>query len=224
MEVIRIQFLAAVTALCAMSPVSAASPSFDCTKAESSAEKLVCADEELAKLDRETARLFVLARNGLRPNSPRVPELVGTQRGWIKGRDDCWKEPDVRVCVLRSYVIRISELREGYINAIRQDTAGISRGPLAVECANLGSPVSATFIQTNLPMVYLTWRNMYHLVLTLSPSGSGAKYLGTYDGDREVAFWEKGREALLELPGKMQFNCRIREPGQGRVNPYSSRR
>jgi uncharacterized protein len=194
-----------------MWPASAATPSFDCTKAESSAENLVCADEELAELDREVARLFMLARNGLRPNSPRAPELVGTQRGWMKMRDDCWKEDEARLCVLRSYAIRIHELRDAYLGARSKDAGGISKGPLAVNCASLGSPISATFIQSDLPIVYLTWRNMYQIVLTLSRSASGARYVGKYDGDREVVFWSKGREALLELTGRTNFKCQIRE-------------
>jgi uncharacterized protein len=213
MRLARILWPVIATALGPMWPASAATPSFDCTQTESSAENLVCADEELAELDREVARLFVLARNGLRPNSLRLPELIGTQRGWIRERDDCWKEPDVRVCVFRSYAIRIHELREAYAGARRLAASGISKGPLTVDCTNFDSLISATFIQSDLPMVYLTWRNMYHLVLTLSRSASGARYVGKYDGDREVVFWEKGREALLELPGRTNFTCEIREPG-----------
>src|SRR5262245_54196325 len=100
-------------ALCPLSPASAATPSFDCTKAESTVEKLVCTDEDLSRIDREVARLFVLARNGVTGTS-RLPQLIGTQRGWIRARDDCWKQPDARHCVLESYANRVEELREGY--------------------------------------------------------------------------------------------------------------
>ena len=194
-----------------MSPALAATPSFDCTKAESSAERLICADEELAKLDREIARLFVLARRGPEMTPSRSVELIGTQRGWIRTRDECWKEADARVCLVRNYAIRIHELREGYADTRRQDAEGISKGPMIVDCANFDSFISATYIQSDLPMVYLTWRDVYHFVLTRAPSASGARYVGTYDGNREVVFWDKGSEAVLELPGRTEFTCQVRE-------------
>ena len=33
------------------------------------------------------------------------------QRGWIKGRNDCWKAGDLRQCVEESYQLRITELQ-----------------------------------------------------------------------------------------------------------------
>ena len=212
MPVLRILWPAVVIALCSHSLASAATPSFDCTKAESSVEKLVCADEDLAKLDREVARLFVLARDGLRGNS-RLPELIGTQRGWIRARNDCWKQTDARVCVVESYANRIEELREGYADARTRDSQGISKGPMIVECGDFDSFISAMFIRTESPIVFLRWGDTDRLVLTLGPSGSGARYVGKDDHNREVVFWDKGREALLELPGRSQLMCQVKELG-----------
>ncbi|MGB6188236.1 MAG: hypothetical protein WBF70_06640, partial [Aeromonas molluscorum] len=33
------------------------------------------------------------------------------QRGWIKGRNECWKADDLRQCVLTNYQQRITELQ-----------------------------------------------------------------------------------------------------------------
>jgi uncharacterized protein len=200
---------AVVVALCNLSPASAAAPSFDCAKAQTSIEQLVCADEDLAKIDREVARLFVLARNELR-ESPRLAELIGTQRGWIRARDDCWRQSDARVCVLESYANRIQELREGYADTRTRDSEGISKGPMIVECPDFDSFISATFIQTDLPIVFLRWGDVNRTVLTLGPSGSGARYVGKDDQNREVVFWDKGREALLELPGRSELMCQVK--------------
>ena len=212
MNVVRILWPSALIALCGPWPAYAATPSFDCTKAESSVESLVCADEELAKLDREIAQLFVLARRGPHMTPERQAELIGTQRGWIKGRNDCWKEPDVRICALFNYAVRIHELRDGFADTRTRDSDGISKGPVSEMCPNFDSRISATFIQTELPMVYLTWQNMSY-VLMLGPSGSGARYVGKDSSNREIVFWDKGREALLELPGRSQLTCQVREPG-----------
>lgn len=38
--------------------------------------------------------------------------LKAEQRGWVKGRNDCWKSGDQRGCVKRSYDERIGELKD----------------------------------------------------------------------------------------------------------------
>ena len=56
----------ALSALTALSPTSAsaAGPSFDCAKAASDIEKLICQDSELAELDNSLAELYsVLLKN-----------------------------------------------------------------------------------------------------------------------------------------------------------------
>ena len=75
-------------------PGYAAKPSFDCAKTDGAAAEQVCEDKELAALDQELTRLFALAKNGL--TASRRKELIATQRGWIKGRDECWKGRDLR--------------------------------------------------------------------------------------------------------------------------------
>jgi len=42
------------------------------------------------------------------------PVLKAEQHGWIKGRNDCWKEADKRKCVEESYRRRIAELQSRY--------------------------------------------------------------------------------------------------------------
>lgn len=89
-------------------------PSFDCAKAESSAEKLVCEDADLARLDRVVASRYAAARDAARGLGAGTAEAEDTlrtmQRGWIKGRDDCWKASDPRSCVTDSYLRREAEL------------------------------------------------------------------------------------------------------------------
>ena len=38
--------------------------------------------------------------------------LKAEQRGWIKGRNDCWKSDDMRGCVANEYRYRINELKD----------------------------------------------------------------------------------------------------------------
>jgi uncharacterized protein len=89
---------------------AAANPSFNCAKASSEVEKMVCGDAELADLDRSLASLY----GTLLKNTPAGEQkrLKAEQRGWIKGRDDCWKSDDERACVANEYRARINELKD----------------------------------------------------------------------------------------------------------------
>lgn len=86
-------------------------PSFDCAKASHEVEELICKDAELADLDRSLADLYGVVYKHT-PASERKM-LKAEQRGWVKGRNDCWKSDDQRGCVKRSYDERIGELKDG---------------------------------------------------------------------------------------------------------------
>lgn len=79
-----------------------ASPSFDCRKVkDSSIEKMICADDELAKLDRKLAEVYNAASKRAVNEHPLV--LTAEQRGWVKGRNECWKSDDKRRCIEENY-------------------------------------------------------------------------------------------------------------------------
>lgn len=206
----------AVATLCMLGAAGAASaqdgPSFDCAAAESQAEKLVCGDDEFAELDREVVRLFRLASDGPDLTAAQRDELAAFQRGWIKGRDDCWKDDDPAACVKRSYVIRIAELRQRYAGARAEDAAGISLGPFATRCTGLDAVIATVFVNSDPGAVYLAWADNV-AVLDHVISGSGARYEATL-GAGHYLFWNKGDTALFEAPGiEGTLNCTLDEAG-----------
>lgn len=87
----------------------AATPSFDCAKAAGAVETLICKDAALAALDNELATLYPKALSNLSPEQLKTEKAM--QRGWIKGRNDCWKAKDLRQCVEENYQQRITELQ-----------------------------------------------------------------------------------------------------------------
>lgn len=111
-------------------------PAFDCAKAESSAEKLVCEDAGLAALDRRLAERFAAAvaiAEGLDVDAEEVTNtLRAMQRGWISGRDECWKEPDLRVCVETEYLQREAELVAEFMLESPSETVELTCGPRAL--------------------------------------------------------------------------------------------
>ena len=92
---------------------AAATPSFDCGRVGSgSIEAMVCGDESLSRLDRDLAHAYAAAR--AKAGNQHPPTLAAEQRGWIKGRNDCWKAADRRACAMDAYRERIAELQARY--------------------------------------------------------------------------------------------------------------
>ena len=87
--VIVASVLVVLTLVLAGVPAQAQGPAFDCAKAQGEVEKLICGDEGLAALDRKLDEVYRAAVAKARDD---VPQLIRTeQRGWIKGRNECWK-------------------------------------------------------------------------------------------------------------------------------------
>jgi len=63
--------------------------SLNCSQVQAEAERLVCSDAALAALDRELDAVYRAALAKAR--GPLVRQLRQEQRGWIKGRNECWK-------------------------------------------------------------------------------------------------------------------------------------
>ncbi len=166
------------------SAVMAAGPSFDCRKvAEGSIEKIICADDELARLDRNLTEVYSAASK--KAANERPPVLKAEQRGWIKGRNECWKSDNKRSCVEEEYRRRIAELQAKYrlVSAI---------GPVTYFCdGNPKNEVVATFFQTE-PPTLIAERDDQVSLMYLQKSGSGARYQG-----RNESLWEHQGEAMI---------------------------
>ncbi|MDT8880549.1 lysozyme inhibitor LprI family protein [Halomonas saccharevitans] len=119
-------------------------PSYACDGvASGSIEALVCQDPALSTLDRSLADAYAAARRVAVNEQP--PQLVAEQRGWIKGRDECWKSDDRRECVREAYVRRIASLQARY-------RLVPYRGPVAYHCdGNPTNEVVVTFFETEPP-------------------------------------------------------------------------
>lgn len=82
---------------------AAVEPSFDCRRARSTPEKIICSDEELARMDRDLGRLHAQA------------EAAAPDRGAFKRRNDAeWARREAtcrdRECLLRWYAQRRDQL------------------------------------------------------------------------------------------------------------------
>ena len=181
----------------------AATPSFDCAKAAGAAETLICKDAALAALDNELAALYPKALANLSPEQLKTEKAM--QRGWIKGRNDCWKGQDLRQCVEDNYLLRISELQ-------------ISGGQLMVptpvnyQCGKNVTLSTYFYNDAKLPaaVINLSEGDKQQQVLAYeAPSASGARYEG-----QNLTFFTKGDDATLERYGQPTLTC-MENPTKG---------
>jgi len=168
-------------------------PSFDCDKAASTAEKLICAAAGLAFLDVQLAERFAAALNAAQNldvgASEAESELRAIQRGWIKGRDECWKANDARECVELAYLRRDGELVALWL---LEEPTGIAFWSCDGNPAN---EVVTYFFATELPSVrFERFDSVDAGSLTRTASGS------RYEGSFGRFIWIKGEEATYRDP------------------------
>lgn len=173
-------------------------PSFDCAqKLTSSVEQRICADPKLAALDRQMAGAYEAATAKATRADARTLETE--QRGWIKGRNDCWKQADVQACVEAAYRMRIAALQARYrlvepVGSARYDCPG-----------NPPREASATYFATDPPTAIVEYAGATQLMYA-APSGSGARYQG---GNRQL--WEHQGVAMIRWSSAAEQNCPIRK-------------
>ena len=175
-------------------------PSFSCEQVEAgSIEAVICGDEELSALDRRLAEVYAAATGKAQNEHP--PVLKAEQRGWIKGRDDCWKGDAQGGCVSASYQSRIAELQARY--RLVPDSGAVS-----FYCDDdPRNEIIVTFFETD-PPTLIAERGDSVSLMYLQPAASGSKYQGPNE-----TFWEHQGEATVtwgfEAPRML---CRKAEP------------
>ena len=171
-------------------------PAFKCDKVEAeSVEALICQDAGLSALDQQLALVYAEASKKAVNEHPAT--LKAEQRGWIKGRDDCWKSQDQKLCVSDSYLQRIVELQARYrlVDSV---------GPVTWLCdGDSRNQVVVTFFKTE-PATLIAERGDSTSLMTQQISASGSRYLG-----RNESFWEHQGEATIVWGyGAKEMKCK----------------
>ncbi len=194
----------AIAACVVFSAIKASADPADCAAAAGPA-KFICPDPTLSALDRETARLAALAAAGPRANRAMLSQ---SQASFRKTLAAC---KDSKPCLQRTLIERIFHLRQGYAGARSKDLEGVSLGPIIAACPGFEAPIAVTFVNSEPAFAFLAWRDK-GVVLTQAVAASGARYTGGF-GTGEAQFWNKGKDATLDLPGKPTLNCEMKEGG-----------
>jgi uncharacterized protein len=182
---------------------TAAGPSFDCARAAKPAERAICRDFELAKLEREVTDAYLRARA---LNGPAERELTSRQRIWLASRDACG--PD-KTCLMQSMGGRLNELQ-----AIAQSTPA----PLPLSPPQSASPVGRFSPPANtdrlLPTRSTDWSILGRFLdpgLSSPSTGAGPFHI------RTVFFQEPSGPAMI--PRACFSSC-----WPPRISPISSQR
>ncbi len=175
-------------------------PSFDCARADGTVEELICEDPELARRDWALAAAYRKALGRLEGNETQSAHLKAEQRGWIKGRNDCWKAADLHACVSESYSDRHATLLARY------GLAEVTRREVWL-CGEKQTKLYVTAFNTEPETVNLV-RGDESTTAIQGRSGSGVRYEAPFG----VVFWMKGREAMLEWPQGTDERCRYQGP------------
>jgi len=191
--------LVTIGAACSCGAAAPTGPSFSCTSVEpNSVEHMICNDAGLSALDRKLADVYSEASK--RAVATHSADLEASQRGWIKGRDECWKSDDKHGCVQQEYQRRIAELQIGY---------GLVPGtpPVTYRCDDK-SEVVATYFKDTDPPTLIARRGDSVSLMYVQRSASGAKYQG-----RNETLWEHQGEALITWgAGAPEMHCKKATP------------
>ncbi|MCB1747310.1 MAG: hypothetical protein KDK06_09045 [Gammaproteobacteria bacterium] len=130
-------------------------PGFDCARADHEAEQIVCAEPELMQLDVLMNKVFAQAlatAGSLDIGAERkVRELRASPRGWIGGRDECWKAIEGKLACIRSvYLQRISRLQARW-------TLADGRAPVTYRCDDQGEFVATIYTTDALEAVVVEY-------------------------------------------------------------------
>ncbi len=185
--------LVTCTMLAATSAFAQGGASFDCAQADGEVEAMICSDAGLADLDRLIAERYqaaLAAVRGLRTGASEAEAtLRAVQRGWIKGRNECWIADDVRACTEAAYLRREGELVAEWFLEEPAGTATWTCG------GNPSNEVVTYFFDTTLPSVRFERGDTID-VGSLVPTASGSRYEGSFGR----SIWIKGDAAIYRQP------------------------
>lgn len=175
----------------AEAPAAAVTPSFDCAKATSEAETLVCNTPSLAALDRRLAEVYAAAKaKNVEGASP------AEQRGWVKGRDDCWKSDDKPRCVEEEYKTRIVQLLINTGDAVAPT-------PVEYACSDQAVRFAVAYWDNLDPKAAVVTYNNDQAIVFPVPAASGARY-----GRDGVDVWEHQGEVKAVFYGNV-LTCKV---------------
>lgn len=115
-------------------------------------------------------------------------DVAAQQAAWLKKREACRQDQDIKMCLEFSYLTRISELQAQFALVPQE-------GPVRYQCANVAEPIPVTFYSTNPPLITVTLDKQPQFAW-MFPTGGGVNYQG-----EGVNFLEQRGKASISYNG-----------------------
>lgn len=174
-------------------------PSFDCSAELRSIETLICQTPELIELDNKLDNVFkssIKVAENLDSDSEKSVKLLRTEeKGWINGRNDCWKSTDIKQCVRFNYEHRIAQLQTKWILVP-------SGRPVHYSCGNEGHEFYLTEFSTDtLPAVAIEYGDNRKIfvandkTMPMDLQGEFGRYLKV-EGHNATLVWNQFEEPM----------------------------
>jgi uncharacterized protein len=193
------------TLLCLALMPSARAATFDCDKASTFAEKVVCSDSRLSAMDHELGRLYKAALAGASNSAA----LKTDQKAWLSSRDRC-QDSD---CIKKAYADRISALKGS-----SADTAGSVTGTYKMKNGEVRVQQTANGrIKFSINATYQM--NVGEVSGEAPLTGSAASYA---DGDNDCALSFKFASAKLVVSQDGSCGMGLNVSASGTYNRVST--
>ncbi len=185
-------------------------PTFDCTEERPhEIEMLICGDEELILLDHKMDAIYKQALAAAQSLDIRadkaVTELKTTQRGWIKERNECWKDiENKKACTISKYKRQMAYLQAKWHLGAPGETVSYTCNEAQTE-----EVVVTFYSQTAVSSAVIEYGDKQETFVQ-AESASGTRYVGDFG----KLFWVKGNKAILVWnQNEGEKTCLVREYG-----------
>lgn len=177
-------------------------PRGDGSEADTSIDRLIRGNPDLAGLERQLAATYgaAMAVHQETGNANRARRLEESQGQWEAELDECVSTANPVDCVRNRYELRVARLQVEY------GMVPVDRRVLYVCEGEHGLEV--TYFATDHPTVRLA-RGNRSVIASLFRLRSGARYLA----ENGVTFWTEGDEAVLEWTRGKAFRCQVNDAG-----------
>jgi uncharacterized protein len=180
---------------CVVLMPSARAATFDCDKASTFAEKVVCSDSRITAMDDELGRLYKAAL----ASAPQKEALRTDQKAWLASRDRCQDSN----CIMKAYSDRIAALK-GATSASVTGTYTMKGGEARVQQTNDGR------IKFFIDATHQT--NVGEVSGEAPLSGDAANYADR-DSDCALAFKFAGEKLVVSQDGSCGMGLNVSGSG-----------
>ena len=167
-------------------------PTFNCAKAQGEVEKLICSDASLAALDRKLDSVYKAA--SAKAQGKLATRLREDQRGWVKGRNDCWKANGQQTWITATWTVNtVKDCVDAQFRLRTSELQAVWRllPPKTVSYACQNNPaneVVANFFETDPPTIRLERGDRTKTLWRVGAAGAGQ-----YEG-QNVSLVQQGSE------------------------------